>query len=100
MRANAREAEDIATVADVKAQAAQVDILKLRAKVNTLEQSDKSQDSEIQQAKQAAQAALQLGGIALTTAANTAQGLSILQGQIGNAIYLWQLREAQASGRA
>ncbi|BAY22369.1 hypothetical protein NIES2100_21320 [Calothrix sp. NIES-2100] len=80
----AREAEDIATVADVKAQVAQVDILKLRAKVNTLEQSDKSQDSEIQQAKQAAQAALQLGGIALTTAANTAQGLSILQGQIGN----------------
>ncbi|BAY21691.1 hypothetical protein NIES2100_14480 [Calothrix sp. NIES-2100] len=82
--ARAKNAEDIATVADVKAQAAQIDIIRLRGRVGTVEQQNSRQDSEIQQANQAAQAALQLGGIALSTAANTAQGLSTLRGQVGS----------------
>lgn len=80
----ADSAEDIAQIAEIKAQAAILENAKLRTKINQLEQKDVYLEQGITKAQQEAYAALQLGGLGLVTAQNTAQGLSNVIGQVGS----------------
>ncbi|MBD2204941.1 hypothetical protein H6G33_04220 [Calothrix sp. FACHB-1219] len=79
----ATNAEQEAEAANTKAQAAILENAKLRTKINQLEQKDVILERGITKAQQEAYAALQLGGLGLVTAQNTAQGLSNVAGRVG-----------------